>query len=131
MDISLRPYQQEALDSINSFYDKGIKRQLIVLPTGAGKTIIFSHLPKFKKDVLPMLVLAHREELLDQAKTKIEWSNPHLTIEIEQGSRHASYSDIVVASVPTLGRSDSKRIEKYPKDYKMLKLIFLNKIKKI
>jgi ATP-dependent helicase IRC3 len=117
MDISLRPYQQEALDSINSFYDKGIKRQLIVLPTGAGKTIIFSHLPKFKKDVLPMLVLAHREELLDQAKTKIEWSNPHLTIEIEQGSRHASYSDIVVASVPTLGRSDSKRIEKYPKDY--------------
>lgn len=117
MTISLRPYQQEALDAINTFYDKGIKKQLIVLPTGAGKTIVFSHLPLIKKDVLPMLVLAHREELLDQAKTKIGWSNPELSIDIEQGDKHAGHTDIVVASVPTLGRAESKRIEKYPKDY--------------
>lgn len=117
MTISLRPYQQEALDAINTFYDKGIKKQLIVLPTGAGKTIIFSHIPLIKKDSLPMLVLAHREELLEQAKTKIEWSNPDLSIDIEQGDRHAGHTDIVIASVPTLGRSESKRIEKYSPDY--------------
>lgn len=117
MTISLRPYQQEALDAVNTFYDKGIKKQLIVLPTGAGKTIIFSHLPLIKKNVLPMLVLAHREELLEQAKTKIEWSNPDLSIDIEQGDRHAGHTDIVIASVPTLGRAESKRIEKYSKDY--------------
>lgn len=115
--ITLRPYQQEALDAINSFYDKGINRQLIVLPTGAGKTVIFSHLPKVKQNSLPMLVLAHRSELLIQAKEKISWSNPHLDIQIEQGENVAGYSDVVVASVPTLGRAESQRILKYPKDY--------------
>ena len=117
MTIILRPYQQEALDSINAYYDKGVKRQLVVLPTGAGKTVIFSHLPQIKNNSVPMLVLAHRAELLTQAKTKIGWSNPDLNIEIEQGENHAGHSDVVVASVPTLGRAESERILKYPKDY--------------
>lgn len=115
--LQLRPYQQEALESIVSFADKGTVRQLVVLPTGAGKTVIFSHLPQFKQNSLPMLVLAHREELLHQAKDKISWSNPDISIDIEQGDNHAGYSDVVVASVPTLGRSQSTRIKKYPKDY--------------
>ena len=115
--LSLRPYQQEALDSIVSFSDSGINRQLVVLPTGAGKTVIFSHLPQFKQDSLPMLVLAHREELLHQAKEKISWSNPDISIEIEQGENYAGHSDVVVASVPTLGRAESTRIQNYPKNY--------------
>jgi ATP-dependent helicase IRC3 len=117
MTLTLRPYQEEALSSINTFYDKGIKRQLVVLPTGAGKTVIFSHLPLVKSNSLPMLVLAHRAELLYQAQDKISWSNPNLTIEIEQGENHAGYTDVVIASVPTLGRAESERILKYPKDY--------------
>jgi superfamily II DNA or RNA helicase len=115
--LQLRPYQQEALDSVVSFSEKGIVRQLVVLPTGAGKTVIFSHLPQFKQKSLPMLVLAHREELLHQAKEKISWSNPDLTVEIEQGENHAGHVDVVVASVPTLGRAQSTRIQKYPPDY--------------
>lgn len=115
--LQLRPYQQEALDSVVSFSEKGIVRQLVVLPTGAGKTVIFSHLPQFKQKSLPMLVLAHREELLHQAKEKISWSNPDLTVEIEQGENYAGHVDVVVASVPTLGRAQSTRIQKYPPDY--------------
>jgi ATP-dependent helicase IRC3 len=115
--LSLRPYQEEALKSINDFSEKGINKQLVVLPTGAGKTVIFSHLPQFKKDSLPMLVLAHRAELLYQAKEKIGWSNPELDIQIEQADNIAGYCDVVVASVPTLGRAESERILKYPKDY--------------
>ena len=117
MTIQLRPYQQEALDAINTFSDKGINRQLVVLPTGAGKTVIFSHLPQTKNDSLPMLVLAHRAELLYQAKEKIGWSNPELDIQIEQADNVAGHCDVVVASVPTLGRAESERILKYPKDY--------------
>jgi len=117
MTIQLRPYQQEALDAINTFSDKGINRQLVVLPTGAGKTVIFSHLPQTKNDSLPMLVLAHRAELLYQAKEKIGWSNPQLDIQIEQADNVAGHCDVVVASVPTLGRAESERILKYPKDY--------------
>ena len=115
--LSLRPYQEEALKSINDFSEKGINKQLVVLPTGAGKTVIFSHLPQFKKDSLPMLVLAHRAELLYQAKEKISWSNPELDIQIEQADNIAGYCDVVVASVPTLGRAESERILIYPKDY--------------
>jgi len=115
--LELRPYQKEALDSIVSFYDSGISRQLVVLPTGSGKTVIFSHLPQFKKNSLPMLVLAHREELLHQAKEKISWSNPHLNIEIEQAENYASHADVVVASVPTLGRENSDRIKRFPREY--------------
>ena len=115
--ISLRPYQREALQAINDFSEKGINKQLVVLPTGAGKTVIFSHLPQFKQNSLPMLVLAHRAELLYQAKEKISWSNPELDIQIEQADNVAGYCDVVVASVPTLGRAESERILKYPKDY--------------
>jgi ATP-dependent helicase IRC3 len=117
LDIQLRPYQEEALDAINTFSDKGINRQLVVLPTGAGKTVIFSHLPQTKANSLPMLVLAHRAELLYQAKEKIGWSNPELDIQIEQADNVAGHCDVVVASVPTLGRAESERILKYPKDY--------------
>lgn len=115
--LTLRPYQQEALDAILHHEDKGIKRQLVVLPTGAGKTIIFSQLPIIRPDTLPMLVLAHRSELLEQAKSKILSSNPQLTIEIEQAERKAGYADVVVGSVATLGRNNTPRIMAYPQDY--------------
>ena len=117
MNIKLRPYQQEALDSICQNYANGINKQLVVLPTGAGKTVIFSHLPLIKQNCLPMLVLAHRSELLDQARNKIMASNPELTVEIEQAERKAGKVDVVVASVATLGRNGTPRIEEYPKDY--------------
>ena len=117
MTLILRPYQQEALDAVVLNANNGISKQLVVLPTGAGKTVIFSQLPIIKPDTLPMLVLAHRSELLEQAKSKILASNPTLTVEIEQADRKAGKVDVVVASVATLGRNNTPRIEEYPKDY--------------
>lgn len=117
MAISLRPYQKEALDAIIENDAKGISKQLVVLPTGAGKTILFSQLPIIRPNTIPMLVLAHRAELLEQAKEKILASNPHLTVEIEQADRKAGHADVVVASVATLGRNNTPRILEYPKDY--------------
>lgn len=117
MSIALRPYQEEALSSIRDNLANGINKQLVVLPTGAGKTVIFSHLPKAIDTALPMLVLAHRGELLTQAQEKILWSNPQLDVQIEKAEQHADMCDVVVASVPTLGRAESQRILKYPKNY--------------
>jgi len=117
MTVELRPYQQEALDSIKSFIENNVTRQLVVLPTGAGKTVIFTHLSQHIDNALPMLILAHREELLTQAKNKLEWSNPHLTVEIEQAQNYATQSDVVIASVPTLGRNNSDRISRFPRNY--------------
>lgn len=42
--ISLRPYQQEAISAVLDARDRGVRRQLLVLPTGGGKTIVFAEL---------------------------------------------------------------------------------------
>jgi ATP-dependent helicase IRC3 len=108
----LRDYQNECLSAIYSRYKAGIRRQLTCLPTGSGKTVIFSEFPKFFKMKKQMLVLAHRAELLDQARDKLHNANPDLRIEIEQADRSADPEcDVVVASVPTLGRKGSKRLK--------------------
>lgn len=114
--MKLRPYQEEALQAIITSLEKGVRKQLVVLPTGGGKTIVFAQLPKMFHG--NMLVLAHREELLAQAKEKILWANPHLKVEIEQGQNVADIdADVVVASTATLGRSNSARIEKFPPNH--------------
>jgi ATP-dependent helicase IRC3 len=115
--LQLRPYQKDAVDAVLDNLSKNVNRQLIVLPTGAGKTVVFSYLPQVLHQALPMLVLAHRGELLQQAKEKILWSNPDLDVQIEKAEQVAQLCDVVVASVQTLGRFDSDRIQKYPKDY--------------
>lgn len=117
MSLELRPYQKEALDAIVHAESNGITKQLVVLPTGAGKTILFSTLPSIRRNSLPMLVLAHREELLLQAKEKIHSANPDLTIGIEQAENKAGNVDVVIASVATLGRNNTPRILEYDKSY--------------
>ena len=102
MPLTLRPYQQEALQSVKDNFQKGISKQLIVLPTGSGKTVIFSHIPQVIEDSLPMLVLAHRSELLSQATEKILWSNPQFNIQTEKAEETADLTgDVIVASVQT------------------------------
>lgn len=70
--MELRPYQSEAKESIFAEWEKGIRRTLLVLPTGCGKTIVFA---KVTEDCVRqgdrVLILAHRGELLDQAADKI------------------------------------------------------------
>ena len=57
--MDLRDYQQKCLDEIK-FSSNESKSQLVILPTGAGKTVIFSHLIKDLN--LKTLVVAHRRE---------------------------------------------------------------------
>lgn len=77
MTIRLRPYQTEAM---NAFFENipQYKRQLIVLPTGSGKTVLFGAICqrwnaslKHNQDK-PILIMAHRSELLDQAEDKLK-----------------------------------------------------------
>jgi superfamily II DNA or RNA helicase len=107
----LRDYQQECLDTILDRYRAGIRRQIVCLPTGTGKTVIFARFPSFFRMKKRMLVIAHREELLEQAREKIAAANPELNVAVEQAGRKAGPdSDVVVASVATLGRKGSARL---------------------
>jgi ATP-dependent helicase IRC3 len=109
--LDLRPYQFEALQNVYKAYKDGKRRVIVSLPTGTGKTVVFAHFPRFFKMKKRLLVLAHREELLLQARAKFLSIDPELKIGIEQStSRAPADSKVVVASVPTLGRAGASRL---------------------
>lgn len=103
--VQLRPYQLEAVDAVIAARKRGVRRMLVALPTGAGKTVIFAELiRRARRDVL---VLAHRDELLEQARHKIEAAlrrdGDHRRVEIERGDTRASSSArVIVASIRSL-----------------------------
>ncbi|MEY3481381.1 MAG: hypothetical protein RIQ71_2156 [Verrucomicrobiota bacterium] len=110
---SLRGYQLAAADSIMSGFGE-FRRQLVVMPTGSGKTVLFAETAlQFQPG--RTLVLAHREELIDQAVDKIA-KFTGLKAEVEMGQRKASLdAPIVVASVQTLQRQ--ARRDRWPKHH--------------
>jgi superfamily II DNA or RNA helicase len=68
--MDLRPYQSAASDAIFSEWQEH-DSTLVVMPTGGGKTVLFADVIR---RVFPRraLVLAHREELIFQARDKIQ-----------------------------------------------------------
>lgn len=97
---TLRPYQREAIDAVLEARRGGVRRMLVTLPTGAGKTVIFAHLAGLARR--QVLVLAHREELLQQAKDKLERSGAAV-VAIERGNERASSdAKIIVCSIRSL-----------------------------
>lgn len=80
----LRPYQRAAVDAVLAARRAGRRRLLVHLPTGAGKTVIFAHLAKLARR--QVLVLAHREELLAQARDKLVRAlDGDAVVDIERG----------------------------------------------
>lgn len=127
----LRDYQHETLNAVRgALLDRGVWSQIVVLPTGAGKTVVFSHVPQaltawleqFTPRQRKTLILAHREELLDQAAEKFQHYNPSLRVDIEQGNRRASpMADVVVASVPSLAATGGRRLQRLdPNDFRIV-----------
>lgn len=65
--IKLRPYQVEAVAAINKKWQEW-QRELLVLPTGCGKTVVFNTIANQRPG--RTLILAHRDELIEQARDK-------------------------------------------------------------
>jgi len=129
--MSLRDYQSECVESTIEKFNEGKRKLLAVLPTGGGKTIIFSHLAKKNLDgcfwgkpadshfKIPQpgrtLILAHREELIDQAIEKL-WNSTGIEAGREKAEDKAELSaPVVVASIQTLIRE--KRRSRWPADH--------------
>ena len=114
--MQLRPYQEEALEAITKGLERGVNKQMLVASVGAGKTVMASYVPKIHPG--KTLFLAHRYELLEQTYNTMKIINPDASIAIEQADKHASVDDdIVIASVQTLGRNESDRIMKFPRNH--------------
>ena len=99
---TLRPYQRDAIDAVIAARRAGVRRMLVCLPTGAGKTVIFAHLAKLAKR--RVLVLAHREELLFQAKDKLSSAlDQDAIVAIERGPDRATKdAHVLVCSIRSL-----------------------------
>lgn len=99
---TLRPYQREAIAAVLAARREGVRRMLISLPTGAGKTVIFSQLARMARR--QVLVLAHREELLEQARQKLlAATGGEVSVAVEQGNRRApADARILVCSIRSL-----------------------------
>jgi ATP-dependent helicase IRC3 len=102
LSVTLRPYQREAIDAVLTARRDGVRRMVVCLPTGAGKTVIFSELARLARR--QVLVLAHREELLGQARAKLEaaMQGQHV-VSIERGAERASAdAKVLVCSIRSL-----------------------------
>lgn len=115
--MQLRPYQEEARAKVQQEWKEGRKRTLLVLPTGCGKTIVFS---KIIEDRVKMgervLVLAHRSELLEQASDKLMTATGLGTaLEKAENTSIGSWFRVVVGSVQTMQRE--KRLSQFPPNH--------------
>lgn len=112
LPLALRPYQREAIEAVLVARRGGVRRMLVCLPTGAGKTVIFSHLAKLARR--PVLVLAHREELLHQARQKLQTAlgaTADGVVAIEQGAQTApDHARVLVCSIRSLHEQRLARV---------------------
>jgi superfamily II DNA or RNA helicase len=114
--MNLRPYQSQLVTEIRGQYQLGHHSVLAVLPTGGGKTCIFSHISQSAaKKGNRVLIAVHRQELLDQACRALPM--PHGVI---AANRAMDLSAAVqVASVQTVAR----RLHLLPRDFFQLLVV--------
>lgn len=119
--LPLRDYQDDAVNSAILGFETEIPevggpydRQLLVEPTGAGKTIMFAALADYwiHTHKQAVLILVDQIDLADQARDEILATTDHFP-QIEQGDRTASpLAGIVIASVQTV----ANRLDKFARD---------------
>ena len=106
--IALRDYQQDTLTEVQRARQEGLTRLLAVLPTGCGKTIIFSELARRMRR--KALILAHRDELIRQAADKVRMVWPDAVVGMVKGrDNDYRHKNVVCASVQTLSREKRLR----------------------
>ena len=68
--FTLREYQQEAVDATLAHFRKSNDAAVIVLPTGAGKSLVIAELARLARRKI--LVLTHVKELVEQNHAKYQ-----------------------------------------------------------
>lgn len=110
--ITLRPYQQEIVEKVlKSKY----KRQLVSMPTGTGKTIVFSEIARRING--KTLILAHRDELILQACEKLKFVWQDADIGVVKSERHETDHQVTVASIQSL---HTERLKRMPDHYDLI-----------
>lgn len=95
----LRPYQKTAIDAIEAAWAEGARNVCFVLPTGGGKTVIFSDI--IARQSVPCAAIVHRSELVCQMSLALaDNSLQHDII-----ASHATIRNIVAVHHARFGKS--------------------------
>ncbi|PDM41005.1 MULTISPECIES: DEAD/DEAH box helicase family protein [unclassified Geobacillus] len=103
--------QVEALERLEATYEEGYDKAMVVMATGLGKTYLAAF---FARNFQKALFIAHREEILRQAKKSFQRVMPNKTFGIYDGNVKEKEADIIFASIFTL--SMKKHLEAFAKD---------------
>jgi superfamily II DNA or RNA helicase len=114
--LTLRDYQADAVDAtFEAWYGpRRLHSVAGVLPTGAGKTVVFAGVAKrwleSRGEGRRALVLAHRAELIEQAADKIRSVIPGVPVGIVKGNQNETLAQVIVGSVQTLAGESRRRM---------------------
>lgn len=100
---TLRPYQQEAVDATLAHFRKKREPAVLVLPTGAGKSLVIAELAKVARG--RVLVLAHVRELVEQNHRKYEGYGLHAGIYSAGLNRKDSAEKVIFGSIQSVARA--------------------------
>lgn len=100
---TLRTYQQEAVDSTLNYFRKRRNPAVIVLPTGAGKSLVIAELAKIAKG--RVLVLAHVKELVEQNHLKYESYGLHAGIYSAGLNQKDSEQKVIFGSIQSVAKA--------------------------
>ncbi|MBS6057016.1 MAG: DEAD/DEAH box helicase [Mixta calida] len=103
MSFTLRPYQQEAVAATLNHFRRSQQPAVIVLPTGAGKSLVIAELARVARG--RVLVLAHVKELVAQNHGKYCALGLEADIFAAGLARKESQSKVVFGSVQSVARN--------------------------
>ena len=101
--MELRPYQVQAVSNLRVAFRQGHHAALLVMPTGAGKTVVFTEIARSATQRgNSVFILVHRRELVKQASDKLTKAGVNHGI-IAAGFKTSKHK-VQVASVQTLAK---------------------------
>ena len=102
--VTLRAYQVRAIESLRASYRSGKRAPCLVLPTGAGKTVVCAEVIRSAvAGGKRVLFLVHRVELIAQSVHKLELAGvTHVRVIQAASDLGDPLAPVVVASIPTL-----------------------------
>ncbi|MBM7571695.1 DEAD/DEAH box helicase family protein [Aquibacillus albus] len=110
-NIEPRPAQQQALDALETTLEEEYDKAMVVMATGLGKTYLAAFFAKWFNRIL---FIAHREEILYQAKNSFAHVIPDRNYGIYNGQTKEADADTIFASIYTL--SMNEHLQKFPQD---------------
>lgn len=109
--FTLRPYQQEAVDKTIYHFQRTKDPAIIVLPTGAGKSIVIAELARLAKG--RVLVLAHVKELVEQNFHKLSRLNLNLGIYSAGLKKKDTDAKIIFGSIQSITNAEDAFFEDF------------------